>query len=165
MSNINENQEVEKVAGTLNGKPIRIKKIWSTHEFTADECAKLFNGEIIEFETTSKKTGKPYTCKGKLEEQEYEGNTFVGFKPIFEEKKDDPEKFTGIWQGKEVRIKKIWSGHEFTPAEQRKLLDGEIITFTAISQKAGGKEYTVKGKLAEQEYEGNTFVGFKPEFS
>lgn len=157
------NNEVQKVNGTWQGTPISIKKIWGGHEFTADECAKLFNDEIIEFEAISKKTGKPYTCKGKLEKQEFEGNEFVGFKPIFEEKKDDVERFTGTWNGKEVRVKRIWGGHRFSDEEVESLLNGNIIKFKAISKKSQ-KTYEAKGKLADQEFEGNKFIGFKPIF-
>lgn len=159
---MSENQEVQKVNGTWNGIPVNIKKVWSGHEFNADECAKLFNGEIIEFEATSKK-GTTYIAKGKLEEQEYEGHTFVGFKPIFEQKNDD-DYFTGNWNGKEIRVKKVWSGHTFTQEEIKSLLSGEIITFDAVSKKTGNS-YKAKGKLEEQEYEGRKFVGFKPDFN
>jgi len=167
--------EVQKVNGTWNGMPCNIKKIWGKndhwegHEFTADECAKLFADETIEFEAISK-TGNSYTAKGKLEKQSFtddDGNEheYVGFMLKFDEKsKNDPERFTGIWNGKEVSIKKVWGEHEFTTAEQESLLAGETITFYAVSQKTGNK-YKAKGKLAEQEYQGRKFIGFKPEFN
>ena len=159
-----QSNEVTKVNGTWQGTPIGIKKVWGGHEFTSDECAKLFNDEIIEFEAISKKTGKPYTCKGKLEKQEFEGHEFIGFKPIFEDKKDDSERFEGTWNGKRVKVKRFWGGHRFTDEEVKKLLDGEGISFEATS-KTKGTIYTASGKLAEQTFEGRTFVGFKPEFN
>lgn len=163
--------EVQKVNGTWNGIPCSIKKVWGKndhwdgYEFSADECTKLFNGETIEFDAVSK-AGKPYKAKGRLEKQSYtdsDGNDheYVGFSLKFDE---DPDRFKGIWNNREVSIKKVWSGHEFTPEEQTKLLAGETISFKAISQK-NGTEYNAKGKLAEQTYEGRTFVGFKPDFS
>lgn len=158
-------EEVVKVNGTWKGTPISIKKVWGGHEFTAEECTKLFNDELIEFDAVSKKTGNSYTAKGKIEEQEYDGNTFIGFKPIFEENKNnDEERFEGTWNNKSVKIKKIWSDHEFTKEEQECLLSGGTIKFTATSKKTGNT-YTVTGKLAEQSYEGRTFIGFKPEFN
>ena len=104
-------EEVTKVNGTWQGTPINIKKVWGGHEFTADECAKLFNDEIIEFEATSKK-GTTYTAKGKLEKQTFTDDSgvsheFIGFKPIFDEKKDDSERFEGIWNGKNVKVKRV----------------------------------------------------------
>lgn len=161
--------EIKKINGTWQGTPINIKKVWSDHEFTADECAKLFNDEIIEFEAISKKSGKPYTVKGKLEKQTFtddqgQDHEFIGFKPIFDEKKDDVEKFTGTWNNKEVKVKRTWSGHRFTDEEVEKLLKGETISFETTSSRTGNK-YTAKGKLANQEYNGNAFVGFKPEFN
>lgn len=68
------------------------------------------------------------------------------------------EKSTGLWNGKEVQFNKSFSGHDFTDEEIQQLLDGETITFQAISKK--GTMYTAKGKLAEKTYKGNKFVGF-----
>ena len=161
--------EVQKVNGTWQGTPINIKKVWGGHEFTADECAKLFNDEIIEFDAVSKKTGKPYKAKGKLEKQTFtddNGNEheFIGFKPIFDEKpKDNAERFEGTWCNKPVKVKRVWSGHRFTDEEVQALLNNQVITFDAVSQRTGNS-YKAKGKLAEQEYNGNTFIGFKPDF-
>lgn len=168
---------VEKVNGTWNNLPCSIKKIWGKnqhwegHEFSAEECAKLFNDETIEFEAISK-AGKSYTAKGKLEKQFFtadDGSTheYVGFALKFDDKsKDDVERFSGTWNGKAVNVKRIWGEHRFTDEEVQKLLNDEEISFTAISKKNGdNKEYTAKGKLAEQEYEGRTFIGFKPIFN
>lgn len=167
--------ETQKINGTWNGMPCSIKKVWGKnihwegHEFSAEECAKLFADETIEFEAISK-AGKPYMAKGKLEKQSFKDDDgdiheYVGFTLKFDEKsKDTLERFSGIWNDKEVSIKKVWSGHEFTPEEQTKLLAGETIKFTAVSQKTG-VEYKAKGKLAELSYEGRTFVGFKSDFS
>lgn len=155
-------EEIQKVNGTWKGMPVNIKKVWSGHEFTADECAKLFNDEIIEFEVTSKK-GSTYTAKGKLEKQEFEGHEFIGFKPIFEEKKDEIERFTGKWNGKDVKVKRIWGGHRFTDEEVQCLLDGGTIVFDAVSKNTGNP-YKAKGRLEEQSYEGRNFIGFKPIF-
>lgn len=154
--------EVKKINGTWKGMPISIKGVWGEHEFTADERTKLFNDEIIEFEAISK-AGNKYMAKGKLEKQEFEGHEFIGFKPIFEERKDDVERFEGTWNGKSVKVKRIWSGHRFTDEEVQCLLEGGTIKFKAVS-KTKGTEYDAKGKLAEQEYNGNKFIGFKPIF-
>lgn len=155
---MSEEIKVEKVNGTWNGMPISIKKVWGGHEFTADECAKLFNGEIIEFEAVSKNTGNTYTAKGKIEKQEYEGHEFYGFKPIFE-KREEVERFSGTWNSQSVNVKRVWGGHRFTDEEVQILLDGGMISFEA-NKKDGSGTYTAKGGLMEQEYEGRTFVAF-----
>jgi len=167
-------EAVEKVNGTWKGNPYSIKKLWGKnpnwegHEFTAEECAKLFNEETIEFDAVSK-AGKPYKAKGKLDIQKFtddEGNEheYLGFQLVFDEKpKDDVERFSGTWNGKEVNPKRVWSEHRFTDEEVAALLAGQTIKFQAVSQKTGNY-YTATGKLAEQEYSGNKFVGFKPDF-
>lgn len=168
-------ENVEKVNGTWKGNPYSIKKVWGKntkwegHEFTAEECAKLFNEETIEFDAISK-AGKSYKAKGKLELQNFTDNDgneheFLGFQLVFDEKpKDDVERFSGIWNDKEVNPKRVWGEHRFTDDEVKALLAGQTIKFQAVSQKTGNY-YSAKGKLAEQEYSGNKFIGFKPDFS
>lgn len=168
---------VEKINGTwTDGNPYSIKKVWGKnphwegHTFSAEEAAKLFAGETIEFEAISK-AGKPYTAKGSLAMQSFtadDGSTheYLGFAIKFDEKpqqQDDVERFTGMWNGKEVKVKRVWSEHRFTDDEVAHLLAGDTIKFQAKSQKTGNY-YSAEGKLAEQEYNGNKFVGFKPNF-
>ena len=153
-------EEVKKIKGTWNDLPVSIKSIWGGHEFTEEEAAKLFAGETIEFEAVSNKTGNTYMAKGKLEEQEFEGHTFIGFKPIFEA----AEMFEGMWNNKYVKVKREWSGHRFTDEEVSSLLAGKVIEFETTSKRTGNK-YTAKGKLEKQDYNGKSFIGFKPEFN
>ena len=61
--NETNNTEIPRVQGTWNGRPVNIKKVWSSHEFTDEELASLFADEIIEFEAVSKK-GELYPVKG-----------------------------------------------------------------------------------------------------
>ena len=145
-------EESKRIKGTWNGKPISINGVFGEHEFTDEEAEKLFKGEVIEFEATSK-DGRKYMAKGKLEEQEYNGTTFVGFSRIM------PERYTGIWNGKEVSFKKKWYTHEFTEEEAKDLFAGKEVTFEQISK--NGNPYMLTGKLAEQEIDGHKFVGFK----
>lgn len=156
MANESTKSQVTRVRGNWRGNTISIKTKWSTHDFTDDEIERLFKDEIIEFEAVSSK-GTTYTARGKLEEQEYEGNKFVGFKLITDT--NDVERFTGEWLGKTVRVKRVWGSHRFTDEEVRQLLDDEIITFSTVSNNTGNT-YTVSGKLAEQDYEGHKYVGF-----
>ena len=74
--------------GMWNNKYIRVKRVWGKndiwegHRFTDDEVRELLAGNNVEFEATSKK-GNKYTAKGKLEEQDFNGKKFIGFKPDF----------------------------------------------------------------------------------
>ena len=57
----------------------------------------------------------------------------------------------------------MWGGYRFTDEECEILLKGKEVTIEAVSQKTGNS-YVVTGKLAEQNYQGRKFVGFKPDF-
>lgn len=70
------------------------------------------------------------------------------------------ERYKGKWNGQDVNFKKTWSGHEFTDSECERLCNGDEIEITAVSSKTG-KPFKCKGCLAEQEYNGKKFVGFK----
>lgn len=71
----------------------------------------------------------------------------------------DAERFTGIWNGKEVSPKREWSGHRFTDAECADLLAGKEITIECVSAKSG-KPFKCKGRLADLKYDGKAYVGF-----
>lgn len=71
-------------------------------------------------------------------------------------------KAKGVWQGREITFAKEWGGHPFTDNEVADLLAGKVITIDAISK--AGKPYKVAGALAESTYNGNKYVGFKPDF-
>ena len=68
--------------GIWRGTTVRFKKTFSNHTFTDEECAKLLAGEVIEFPATTK-DGREYIAKGKLENSEYKGHKYVGFKPAW----------------------------------------------------------------------------------
>jgi len=84
---ISENREnkPERFSGLwkVTGKEVSFKREWSGVSFSDVQCIALLNGEIIEFEAISKKTGKPYKAKGALAEQEYSGRKYIGFQPDF----------------------------------------------------------------------------------
>ena len=63
-------------------KTVRFKREWGGHKFTDAECNDLLAGKEISFQALSK-AGKPYTAKGKLAEQSYNGTKFWGFKADF----------------------------------------------------------------------------------
>ena len=65
---------------------------------------------------------------------------------------------TGEWNGKQVKFKKTWGGHDFSDDEIAKLLAGGEITIMGAQGRNG--TYNVRGKLEEQTYKGKKFVGF-----
>lgn len=111
----------ERYEGMWNGKKVRFKKEWSGYHFTDEECEALCNGEKITIEAVSKKTGKPFSCQGKLEYKEFNGKKYVGFSPEFN---------TG-------GVPKLWCGHTFTPTEYDALSNGKEIFVKGLVGKKG----------------------------
>lgn len=68
----------------------------------------------------------------------------------------------GVWNGTEVVFNRVYMGHEFSDDEVATLLAGEEITFDAMSK--DGRPVKLSGGLANQEYKGRPFVGFKGVF-
>lgn len=77
-----------------------------------------------------------------------------------ENKFEQKEKATGMWNGKEINFSRVWGGHRFTDEEVEKLLAGETIEIHGLKAKSGNL-YGVKGKLSEQEYSGKKYIGFE----
>lgn len=72
---------------------------------------------------------------------------------------EQKEKYTGIWNGKEVSFNRIFAGYRFTDAECEALCDGQEIEINGLTS-SDGKTYGVKGKLDNQVYNGHNYVGF-----
>jgi DNA topoisomerase-3 len=80
------------------------------------------------------------------------------------------EKFEGTWAktGEQISFNREWGtnphwkGHRFTDEECTKLLNGEVISFDAVSK--GKKAYTAVGSLEEGVFNDKRFVGFKLDF-
>ena len=143
--------------GTWNGKEVTIKGSYMDHTFTEDELKTLFAGGNVDI--TTHKNDKTYNLTGKLEEQEYQGRKFVGYKAVFPQAAD---RVRGTWHGQNVSFKNEFMKHKFTADEIKDLLAGKQITFKGTRK--DGKESDVTGSLAEQTYKGRKFVGFKPDF-
>ena len=142
--------EVERYKGTWNGQDVNFKKEWSGHRFTDDECERLCNGEEIEIEAVSAKNGKPFKCTGKLEEQEFKGRTFVGFKS------------TGFVNssGKKDGIPDEWCKHKFTEDEKSLLETGMSVQCDDFVSKAG-KKFSSKVHYGKND---KGFMSIIPEF-
>lgn len=82
-----QNDEVDRIKGEFEGKPVSIKKSWRDHEFTEDEASRLFAGETISFSYTDNK-GKEKIITGQLGHKTYEGQPYVGFKPDYSKQVD-----------------------------------------------------------------------------
>ena len=163
----------ERYECTWRGKPAAFSRVVAGHRFTDAECEALAAGQEITVMNFVGRDGKMFGAKGRLEVQEYKGKKYLGFlrteyvnedgTPRTDDNRSDPEQYaSGKWKGKDVTIKRVWSGHAFTEDELKALFAGEEIAFEAVSKK--GTTYQATGKLANQTYNGRKFVGFKPEF-
>lgn len=143
--------DAERYEGTWNGKTIKFKREWSGHTFTDEECEKLCNGEEIEIEAVSAKSGKSFKCKGKLEEQEYNGNKYVGFKN------------TGFVNSAGVQngIPDEWCGHKFTDDEKSLLETGVSVQCDDFVSKKSGKKFSAKVRFGKND---KGYMGIIPEF-
>lgn len=72
-----EKQEIKR-----DGKAISFNKSWGGHTFTDSEIADLAAGKLVTISYTTK-AGKTAEATGMLEEQEFKGKKFWGFKPDF----------------------------------------------------------------------------------
>lgn len=137
---------------THGGKTVtKAKRVWSGHRFTDAEVAKLVAGQEVSITATSAKTGKEFSCKGRLEpdvmRKDGKEYPYVGFKAKFEER----ESVEGQYKGEKwVKFSPVFSGHRFTREEQARLLAGDEIEFEATSK--AGKKYTAKGKLGNGKF-------------
>lgn len=142
----------EKVQGTWRGAPVKFNKVYCEHEFTEEEIAKLLNDDVIKFDCVVQGTNA--RVEGKLENLEYKGIAYVGFKGNIV--RDD--QVQGVWRGNNVKFKKVYCEHTFTEDEIARLLNDEVIEFECVVQ---GKNAHVKGKLENLEYNGVKYVGLK----
>lgn len=114
----------ERFKGFWNGREVNPKRVWSGHYFTDDEISHLLDGDEIEIEAVSRKTGKPFKCKGRLAVLSYNGNEFVGF-----------SRTTFLNDGPTM-----WCGYTFTDAEKEAFLKGESIEFhNKFTSRSGDK--------------------------
>lgn len=158
------------ISGIWDGRQVKFKASWSGHEFTDAEAAELLAGREIVLMGVVGKSGKPFNVKGRLEEQDYKGKKFVGFKSTGFLNDDGTESSggggsggadycEGTWKGKKIRFKRVWSGYRFTDDECAALLAGGEISFPAKTK--AGNDYTAVGKLAKQSFNGKDYIGFK----
>lgn len=152
----------ERYEGTWNGKDVRFKREWSGHKFTDEECEKLCNGEEIEIEAVSSKSGKSFKCRGKLENQEYNGRKFVGFKNLgFVNDNGSAGSTTGSTASNSKGIPAEWCQHKFTEDELNILETGMPVQCDDFVSRAG-KKFSAKVRYGKNE---NGRMGIIPEFN
>lgn len=146
---------------SVTGEEVTFNREWNGYRFSDAELKELLAGREITIMGLKSSDGREYGAKGKLEEFDYKGKTYVGFnKSEFITNGPKAEYCEGMWKGKRVKFKRVWSGHRFTDEECRALLAGEKIEITGLKN-ADGKEYGVAGMLADQDFKGKKFFGFK----
>lgn len=160
--------EKEYCEGAWNGKNVKFNRVFRGHRFTDEECEALLAGEEIEVTGLKSKTGSEYGVKGKLSNLEYNGRKYVGFEQLgFVGGNGGGQRdgyVSGNWNGRDVSFKREWGGHTFTDAEVSDLLAGKTIEIPNMKAKSGNT-YTARGALAEQEFNGRKYVGFKLDMS
>lgn len=127
----------EKAEGTwaANGEQVSFNRVWGTnpewpgHRFTDDECAKLLSGAVISFDAISSKKN-PYTAVGALEQAEFKGKIFHGFKLDFDKK--DPTASS---------VPKALCGHTFTADERKRLEAGEKVYIDGFKSSKSKKDF------------------------
>lgn len=150
----------------IEGKEVEFKKEFSGTPFTPEQIEALKRGEEIEIQFKTKQ-GEEVKARGKLEEQKFKNRKFFGFKPkeYFNLDgtpiQDETEYVTGLWNGKEVKFKRVFGKHRFTDEEITQLLNGEQIECDFTSK--SGKAFKAKGRLQDQVFRGHAFFGFKIE--
>lgn len=73
------------------------------------------------------------------------------------------EYWEGMFNGEEIKFKKVQLGHKLTEKEADQLLDGKTITINAKSKRTG-KDYEATGHLQKGEYNGHEYYGFIADF-
>ena len=155
--NLKPKESAKTIPGVWNGVNVAIRAKWVSHIWTEEEAKALFAGEEVCVYGLQGKDGKTYDVKGKLDYQTYKGQKYVGF-AVTGYLNDD--RIQGVWNGKNILIKKEWGGHTWTQDELKQLFAGKEVSIEGLTS-SNGNTYGVKGKLMEQTYKGKKYVGFK----
>ena len=113
-------------------KHVKFNRTWSGHRFTDQECMDLLAGKDIEITATSKKTGNDFSVVGALEESEFKGRKFVGFKADFSKPTAAAKK--GV-------APKSMLGVKLTDEQREKIEAGEKVLIKGMKSKKTGKTF------------------------
>ena len=113
-------------------KHVKFNRTWSGHRFTDQECMDLLAGQDIEITATSAKTGNDFSAVGALEESEFKGRKFVGFKADFS--KPTAAAKRGV-------APKSMLGVKLTDEQREKIEAGEKVLIKGMKSKKTGKTF------------------------
>ena len=113
-------------------KHVKFNRTWSGHRFTDQECMDLLAGKDIEITATSAKTGNDFSVVGALEESEFKGRKFVGFKADFSKPTAAAKK--GV-------APKSMLGVKLTDEQREKIEAGEKVLIKGMKSKKTGKTF------------------------
>ena len=113
-------------------KHVRFNRMWSGHRFTDQECMDLLSGKDIEITATSKKTGNDFSVVGSLEESEFKGRKFVGFKADFSKPTAAAKK--GV-------APKSMLGVKLTDEQRQQIEAGKKVLIKGMKSKKTGKTF------------------------
>lgn len=113
-------------------KHVRFNRTWSGHRFTDQECMDLLSGKDIEITATSKKTGNDFSVVGALEESEFKGRKFVGFKADFSKPTAAAKK--GV-------APKSMLGVKLTDEQRQQIEAGKKVLIKGMKSKKTGKTF------------------------
>lgn len=113
-------------------KHVRFNRTWSGHRFTDQECMDLLSGKDIEITATSKKTGNDFSVVGSLEESEFKGRKFVGFKADFSKPTAAAKK--GV-------APKSMLGVKLTDEQRQQIEAGKKVLIKGMKSKKTGKTF------------------------
>lgn len=122
------------------GEEVSFSTTWGGHEFTDEEIELLLEGEVIEIDLVSKE-GKPYSVKGHLGKDKYQGRSYWGFI-------------------RDVDLPEVFLEHVFTAEERERLLSGEVVFIEKLWSQKRKKEFSSKIRYVNGKIE---FVSEFPE--
>lgn len=157
--NIQKKSDVERYKCIWNGNEASFKREWNGRRFTDEECEALAGGQHIEFHMNNQ-SGDDCIVGGALGIKEYKGKNYLCFcYDRFENTNPEKERYTCLYNGEKRSFARVWCGHRFTDEECDHLVHGYEIGFSY--QDKDGDTVQVMGRLAEQEYKGKKYIGFK----
>lgn len=121
----------------VTGKKIRFNRMWNNYRFSDEQCEDLLEGKHIQFDSISK-SGEEKSYCGILDEQEYKGFRYFGFKldgwalpKVFQKHELTENERTLLLAGKEVYLENLFSNKKqkfYNAYVQYNMKDGLRIT-------------------------------------
>lgn len=145
--------------GTWREQEVSFKRDVCGRTLSEEECEKLCAGETLVFNDLTSKEGKVFSAGVVISEGEYKGSKMI--RPTLDfnaAARDDKNYYTGVWSGREVSFRRVYSGHEFSDVECEKLCAGETLVFLDLKKKDGNGTYAAGLYLREYDAGGKISV-------